>query len=82
MGLTEFLDNLRLRYLTNTNVETRVKKSREHGEHAARTPKVFPRNTQGKILSKICSDSVSSHIFCENSLIYQNFPSSASSIVL
>ena len=30
----------------------RVEKRWEHGEHAPGTPKVFPRNTQGKQLSK------------------------------
>ena len=30
----------------------RVEKSGEHGEHAPGTPKVLPRNTQGKNLSK------------------------------
>ena len=61
---------------------SRVEKSREHREHAPGTPKAFPRNTQGKKLSTWCSDSVSSHIICEKSLIYQYFPSSACSIVL
>ena len=46
------------------------------------TPKVFPRNTQVKKLSKRCLDSGSDHTFCEYSLIYWYFPSSACSIVL
>ena len=33
-------------------VPRRVEKSGEHGEHAPGTPKVFPRNTHGKNLSK------------------------------
>ena len=33
--------------------------SGEHGEHAVRTPKVFPKNTQDKKLSKRCLDSIS-----------------------
>ena len=52
------------------NLLYRVEKSREHGEHAPGTPKAFPRNKQGKKLSKRCSDSVSSHVICEKSLIY------------
>ena len=51
---------------------TELKKS---GDHASRTPMVFPRNTQDKKLSKRCSDSVSSHIFCyvKNSGTITNF---------
>ena len=47
----------------------RVEKSGEHCVPAPGTPKVSPRNTQGKKLSKRCSYTVSSHKFCENSLI-------------
>ena len=60
----------------------RVEKGGEHREHAPRTPKVFPRNTQGKKLSKRCLDSASSHMFHENSSIYQYFRSSSYSIEL
>ena len=60
----------------------RVEKSVEHREHAPGTPKVFPRNTQGRKQSKRCFDSVSGHMFCEYSLIYQYFPSCACSTVL
>ena len=60
----------------------RVEKVGSTGENAPGTLKVFPRNTQGKILSKQCSFSVSSHMFYGNSFIHQYFPSSASSIVL
>ena len=75
-------------YLIWTNVprtnvaQTQSWKSGEHGEHAPGTPKVFPRNTQGKELSKRCLDSVSSHMFCKNSYIFQYFLSSACSIEL
>ena len=68
--------------IRNILIEGRVEKSREHGEHAPRTPKGFPWNTQGKKLSKGCLDSISGHMFCEYRLIYQYFPSSACSIAL
>ena len=50
-----------------------VEKSGEHWEHAPGTPKVSPRNTQGNQLSKRCVDSISSHIFAENSLFINIF---------
>ena len=52
------------------------------GEHAPGTAKVFFRSTWGEKLSTRCLDSISSHMFCGNSSIYQYFPSSACSIVL
>ena len=48
----------------------RVERVGSMGEHAPGTPKVFPRNTQVKKLSKRCLDSGSDHTFCEYSLIY------------
>ena len=53
----------------------RVEKSGEPGKHAPGTPTVFPRNKQGKKLSKRCLKSVSSHVLCENSLINKYIPS-------
>ena len=47
----------------------KVEKSGEHGEHAPGTIKAFPRNTQGKILSKGCLDNVSSHLFYTSLLV-------------
>ena len=63
-------------------LQSSLPQSWKSGEHAPRTPKVFPRNTQVKKLSKRCLDSGSDHMFCEYSLIYWYFPSSACSIVL
>ena len=51
------------------------KKSGEHGEHAPGTPKAFPRNKQGKKLSKRCYDSVLRNMFYKNSSIFQYFHS-------
>ena len=63
-------------------LQSSLPQSWKSGEHAPGTPKVFPRNTQGKQLSKRCLVSVSSHMFSKNSLTFQYFPSSACSIEL
>ena len=47
-------DNIFMQRQLVQNFGNRVEEHREHVEHAPRTPKVFPRNTQGKGLSKSC----------------------------